>query len=149
MKLRDTIKLMISKNYKDRFIAEYLQLKIRIDSLTQMLLNWDKLDFTPTCDKRTLRSQLASMQKYLTVLDKRAVIEGISFVSIEPDVSYEEFVDNCLEEYKEKNIDWWTFEDFKSFLKNRLEIKYGKDFDFRSVDGREILHYARDKWECE
>lgn len=142
MKLKDTIKLMISKNYKDKFIAEYLQLKIRIDELSKSLEN-------STYDKRTLKSQLNCMKKYLAILEKRAIMEDITFVSIEPDTSYEKFVDDCLEEYKEKTIDWWSFEDFKSFLRNRLEIKYGKDLDYRSVDGREILHYARDKWECE
>ena len=33
MELKDTIELMTSEDYKERFKAEYLQLKIRIEGL--------------------------------------------------------------------------------------------------------------------
>lgn len=39
MKLKDTIKLMESDDYKDRFKAEYYQLKIRKEKLQKMLNN--------------------------------------------------------------------------------------------------------------
>ena len=38
MELKDTIKLMNSDDYKDRFKAEYYQTKIRYDKLHQMLI---------------------------------------------------------------------------------------------------------------
>ena len=53
MELKDTIELMTSENYKERFKAEYLQLKIRVEGLRKMLIKWDagKLDFTPAMSK--------------------------------------------------------------------------------------------------
>lgn len=41
MELKDTAALMCSDDYKDRFKAEYLQLKIRRDKLAAMLVKWD------------------------------------------------------------------------------------------------------------
>ena len=51
MTLKDTAKLMVSDDYKDRFRAEYFQLKIRYDKLCAMLNKWDAgtLEFAPTC----------------------------------------------------------------------------------------------------
>lgn len=53
MELKDTIELMNSSDYKERFKAEYLQVKIRYDKLHKMLVKWDAgtLGFTPTCAK--------------------------------------------------------------------------------------------------
>lgn len=47
--LKDTIELMNSSDYKDRFKAEYYQLKIRYTKLHAMLVKLEagKLDFTP------------------------------------------------------------------------------------------------------
>ena len=51
MELKDTIKMMESADYKDRFAAEYSQLAIRHKKLIAMLEKWDNgtLPFTPTC----------------------------------------------------------------------------------------------------
>ena len=38
MELKDTIDLMTSEDYKDRFKAEYYQTKIRYDKLHKMLV---------------------------------------------------------------------------------------------------------------
>lgn len=38
MELKDTIDLMLSEDYKDRFKAEYYQTKIRYDKLHKMLV---------------------------------------------------------------------------------------------------------------
>lgn len=77
--LADTTDLMVSKNYKDRFKAEYYQLKIRFVKLGTMVKNWEegKLDFTPTCSKVIYERQLNAMADYILVLEKRAKIEGI------------------------------------------------------------------------
>ena len=77
MELNETIELMQSPNYKDRFIAEYYQNKIRYDKLAAMLTNWDNLKFTPTCPKSTYLLQLEFMEKYIAVLELRAIAEGI------------------------------------------------------------------------
>lgn len=77
MELSETVELMSSPNYKDRFIAEYYQTKIRFEKLSNMVVNWDNLNFTPTCPKSTYLLQLEYMEKYLAVLELRAVAEDI------------------------------------------------------------------------
>lgn len=51
--LNETIELMTSSDYKDRFKAEYYQLEYRYNKLKKMLEDWDadKLSFTPTCNR--------------------------------------------------------------------------------------------------
>lgn len=85
MKLEDTTKMMCSKNYKDRFRAEYAQLMNRYNSLKFMLHRWDKgtLDFTPTCDKGTLKEQLKAMATYIDILEARAEMENISLADLQ------------------------------------------------------------------
>lgn len=77
MELNETVELMQSPNYKDRFVAEYYQNKIRYDKLAAMLTNWDNLKFIPTCPKSTYLLQLEYMEKYLAILELRAIAEGI------------------------------------------------------------------------
>lgn len=79
MELKDTVELMTSSDYKDRFEAEYFQTKIRYESLQSMLVKLDAgtLDFTPTCSKAILLQQKRYMNEYLHVLEVRAEIEGI------------------------------------------------------------------------
>lgn len=79
MELKDTIDLMTSSDYKERFKAEYYQLKIRYYKLRNMLDKWNKnlLDFTPTCSKGTYIEQLNCMERYIATLEMRADIENI------------------------------------------------------------------------
>ena len=79
MELKDTAALMCSDDYKDRFKAEYLQLKIRRDKLDAMLVEWDtgKLGFTPTCSRGLYTFQLYTMDGYLDILRRRAKLEGV------------------------------------------------------------------------
>lgn len=79
MELKDTIEMMNSADYKERFKAEYQQTKIRYNKLHNMLVKADAhtLDFTPTCPLDLLRDQKAAMGKYLYCLEVRAEIEGI------------------------------------------------------------------------
>ena len=79
MQLKDTIEMMASEDFKERFKAEYYQLLIRLNSLTGMLINWEnnKLDFEPKCSKETLENQLIFMQGYMNILSLRAKIEEI------------------------------------------------------------------------
>ena len=78
--LRDTMIMMTSLDYKERFKAEYLQLKIRYEKLKDMLNNWDNLCFTPKCSFELLDLQLETMGAYLAILKQRAEIEGIDIV---------------------------------------------------------------------
>lgn len=79
MELTNTIDMMLSADYRERFRAEYHQLKIRYEKLHNLLVKADagKLDFTPTCPIALLKDQKASMGKYLYTLEVRALIEGI------------------------------------------------------------------------
>ena len=79
MKLNNTIEMMNSDDFKERFRAEYFQLKIRIEGLTIMLANYKAgtLNFTPKCSYEILHDQLDVMVQYMTILRARAVIEGI------------------------------------------------------------------------
>lgn len=79
MELIDTSKLMISKNYQDRFKAEYYQLKIRRDKLSKMIIYYDsgKLEFEPISSIYLLKTQLDAMNTYLNILQMRAMTEGI------------------------------------------------------------------------
>ena len=78
MELKDTITLMTSEDYKDRFIAEYQQTKIRYDKLHKMLVKYDAgtLHFEPT-NTSLLREQAAAMGRYLYLLEERAELEQI------------------------------------------------------------------------
>lgn len=80
--LKDTADLMKSGDYKEMFMAEYLQTKIRYEKLHRMLVKYDegKLEFTPTCPIGLLREQASAMEHYLYTLMARADIEGIRII---------------------------------------------------------------------
>lgn len=77
MELKDTIELMLSDDYKERFIAERQQLTIRYEKLKKMFDNWDSLDFQPKCPKSIYEMQLEAMERYLDILEARSYIENI------------------------------------------------------------------------
>ena len=79
IELKDTIEMMCSSDYKERFRAEYFQLKIRIKGLSNMLNKYKEgtLNFKPTCSFELLNSQLYTMKKYALTLEERAVVENI------------------------------------------------------------------------
>lgn len=77
--LVETVELMKSTDFRDRFKSEYTQLKIRTDGLTTMVdkLKNDELPFKPKCSLEVFTEQLEIMRKYLDILEKRAHIEDI------------------------------------------------------------------------
>ena len=79
MKKRKLIRMMWSKDYKERFKAEYYQLKERREKLIIMLEKHKDgtLEFTPTCPIELLTRQRKCMTEYLNILEQRAEIEGI------------------------------------------------------------------------
>ena len=79
MNLNDTVEMMNSKDYKERFKAEFYQLLIRLDSLTSMIIKWENnmLDFEPKCSKETLENQVIFMKGYVDILLLRAKMEEI------------------------------------------------------------------------
>lgn len=83
LELKDTIALMTSSDYKQRFIAEYWQTKIRYEKLKDFcnkieLANLDIMD-EPKHDVpyNILREQQKVMGEYLHILELRAIIENI------------------------------------------------------------------------
>lgn len=87
MELKDTIEMMNSADYKERFKAEYYQTKIRYQKLHAMTTKYEAgvlendaskyLGFTPTCPLKLLLSQKRNMDMYLHDLEVRAHLEGV------------------------------------------------------------------------
>ena len=77
--LAKTCEGMVSPDYKERFKAEYIQLKNRLEGLKRMLDAWDNgtLAFTPTCPRDLYDVQESAMRMYLDVLKRRATIEEV------------------------------------------------------------------------
>lgn len=79
MNLKDTVEMMNSDEYKERFKAEYYQLVTRYRGLKTMLVQWNKgtLNFEPICPRSTYDMQIKAMADYMAILEARAAIEGI------------------------------------------------------------------------
>ena len=93
MELKDTTLLMNSDNYIERFLAEYLQTKIRYEKLKALNTKIEAANSTicfslegkgnhvempkHDCPENILREQQSIMGQYLHILELRAVIEGI------------------------------------------------------------------------
>lgn len=83
MELKETVELMNSEDYKERFIAEYHQVKIRYEKLKNFC---NKIEVETMlgkevtkhdCPLELLREQQKYMGLYLSILEKRALIESI------------------------------------------------------------------------
>lgn len=76
--------LIISSDYKARFVGEYVELKIRYSKLHKMIIKHEAgtLGFEPTCDISILEEQAYHMGNYLKQLEIRAEIEKITLPRI-------------------------------------------------------------------
>lgn len=79
MELKDTVEMMNSEDYQERFKAEYMQAKIRYDKLDAMTVKYEAgtLNFTPKCSLELLKEQKSYMGNYIRCLKVRAEIEGV------------------------------------------------------------------------
>ena len=79
VELKETVDLMNSEDYKERFIAEWMQTEIRYKKLHAMVIKYEAgtLNFTPKCSLELLKKQKSFMGQYLYCLEVRAEIEGI------------------------------------------------------------------------
>lgn len=83
MELKETVELMNSVDYKDRFIAEYHQVKIRYEKLKNFCNKIEVEEMLGKevtkhdCPLELLREQQKYMGLYLSVLEKRALIENV------------------------------------------------------------------------
>ena len=82
--LASTRNMMISSDYKERFVAEFTQDYNRYVGLRNMCDKWDKgkLNFVPTCTRYIYDIQLASMEQKLAILLERANIEQVEVQDI-------------------------------------------------------------------
>ena len=84
LELKDTISLMNSEYYKDRFVAEYIQTKIRYERLKTFNQRIEVAQLTGAeepkhdCPLQLLKEQQAIMGNYLHTLELRAKIEHIN-----------------------------------------------------------------------
>lgn len=93
MELKDTVYAMKSVDYKERFKAEYFQLKIRYEKLKAFNNKIEAAERYAYCTKEVrqapahdcpleiLREQQRIMGEYLHVLEIRAVIEKIDLTA--------------------------------------------------------------------
>lgn len=84
MKLNETIEMMNSDDFKERFKAEYYQLDNRIKGLDNMLGKYKEglLSFKPKCSYELLYKQLIFMIEYRNILEQRAMIENIELSEV-------------------------------------------------------------------
>lgn len=82
-KLGETSAFMVDPDYKKRFVAEYMQTKIRYEKLKDFCNKIEVAEMTGTeapkhdCPLALLREQQKYMGMYLSVLEKRALIERV------------------------------------------------------------------------
>lgn len=79
MELKQTVEMMNSADYKERFKAEYYQTAIRYGKLKAMVDKYNNgtLEFKSTCPMSIYELQLRAMRDYLTILEARVAIEGV------------------------------------------------------------------------
>lgn len=79
LQLEETVEMMLSKDHKERFRAEYYQLVNRYERLKSMLEKWDAgtLDFKPASSRAIYSIQIDAMERYIVVLELRASTEKI------------------------------------------------------------------------
>lgn len=84
MELKNTVEMMNSADYKERFRAEYYQTKCRYEKLKAYNTRIDAAGYDSTiempphsCPAHLLIEQQTIMGRYLYMLELRAVFEGI------------------------------------------------------------------------
>lgn len=83
MESKETIESMCSYNYKERFIAEYHQVKIRYEKLKNFCNKIEVEEMLGKevtkhdCPLELLREQQKYMGLYLSILERRALIENV------------------------------------------------------------------------
>ena len=78
-------KLMVSEDYKERFLAEYIQLETRYEALMNIIWKYDhgeKLGFELDTPMHLLKKQAKAMYEYISALNERARFEDINISSL-------------------------------------------------------------------
>ena len=81
--MNDAVEMVLSDGYKERFIAEYVETKIRYERLHSIIIKWcaGKADFVT--DIELLEEQAKHMGNYLKTLEIRAVKEDIELPNVD------------------------------------------------------------------
>lgn len=84
MDLKDTVELMTSADWKDRFKAEYLQTKIRYEKLHALIVKREvgKHGFETPIPLESWKTQIHHMGLYLYELEKQAALHGIELPKV-------------------------------------------------------------------
>ena len=81
MELKDTVKPMLSDDWRDRLLAEWMQVCIRYRKLTEFLIAADRghRKYKSNRDKFHLKKQKEAMSRYIIALEARMKDAGIEF----------------------------------------------------------------------
>ena len=81
MELKDTVKLMLSDDWRDRLKAEWLQLTIRCRKLSDFINAADRGEkkYKSDRDKFHMKKQREAMYGYIIALEHRMKDAGIEF----------------------------------------------------------------------
>ena len=81
--LNNAVKMTLSEDYRERFIAEYVETKIRYERLHNIIIKWyaGKADFVTDID--LLEEQAQHMGNSLKILEIRAVKENIELPNVD------------------------------------------------------------------
>lgn len=106
----ETVNMMLSSDYKERFKAEYYQTKLRYEKLKKLNTQIEAYNLTNTgygfykskaqepkhdCPYEILRTQQSAMGDYLHSLEVRAEIEGIDIYGDSATAKYTIAFDNA------------------------------------------------------
>ena len=94
IKLENTIPLMLSGDFKERGIAEFLQIKIRTNQNKEFIRKWKtgELTFVPCNTLTQSEMQLKAMELYQYTLQDRLK----SVLGIESDEEFNQFIEEKL-----------------------------------------------------
>lgn len=156
MTLSDTATMMLSENYQDRFVAEYIQLMDRYTRLYNLLVKWDAgtLNFEPSCPRRIYDLQLDAMRSYLTILEARAKMENIDIDVYEPTGSgtkqpqkqsnqltgpmFDRLVTKVVEQFDKSAQDLVLIEEMSELTKELMKSRRGESNFYDRVE--ELSH---------
>ena len=84
MELKDTVRFMTSEDWRLRFMAEYLQTKIRYEKLHNMIIRREVgiNDFNTPIPLKSWKAQASYMGMYLHELEKQAVLHNIPLPNV-------------------------------------------------------------------
>lgn len=92
--LAESVPMMFSDNKVDRFKAEYIQIKVHIEEIENLIKNLkeNELDFLPKFSFGMLNEQLCLMKNYAEILERTAKISDVDV----PDI--------CVSQNEDKDV---------------------------------------------